>query len=100
MKACFIRKACTLNELKKFTGEGSEYVVERTIELEPVAYREFSNDLLEDREFLKENVKQMYVDGEKVWHCLLVKAKDGRDGILVETEGYDYARYAAYCATC
>lgn len=100
MKACFIRKACNLDELKKITGRGSEYVIEKTIELEPAVYSVFSNDLLEDQEFLEDNIIEMYVDGEDVWHCLLVKAKGGHDGILVESEGYGYARYAAYCATC
>lgn len=103
MKACFMRKAYTLDELKEITDEGSEYVIAKTIELEPAAYREFSNDLLEDREFIEENIMKMYreyVAGEDIWHCLLIKAKGGHDGILVESEGYGYARYAAYCATC
>lgn len=100
MKACFIRKACTLNELKEITGEGSEYVIEKTIELEPAAYKEFSGDLLEKRKFIKENISLMYVDREDVWHCVLVKARGGRDGILVQAEGSSYARYAAYCAAC
>jgi hypothetical protein len=55
---------------------------------------------LEDREFIEDNISEMYLDTENVRHCLLVKAKGGRDGILVEAEGYSYARYAAYCAAC
>ena len=100
MKACFIRKARTLTELKETTDKGSEYVIEKTIELEPAAYREFSNYLLEDREFIEDNIREMYLDAENVRHCLLVKAKGRQDGILVEAEGYSYARYAAYCAAC
>jgi hypothetical protein len=29
-------------------------------------------------------------------HCLLVTGESREDGILVESEGYDYARYAAH----
>ena len=33
---------------------------------------------------------------EKGIHCLLVLGEGGRDGILVDSEGYDYCRLAAY----
>lgn len=39
----------------------------------------------------------MYMDGRtKQYHCLLVTGEGHRDGVLVEAEGYSYARYAAY----
>lgn len=31
-----------------------------------------------------------------MYHCLLVTGEGRRDGVLVEAEGYDYARYASY----
>jgi hypothetical protein len=30
---------------------------------------------------------------EGVWHCILVKSKTSDIGLLIESEGYDYARY-------
>jgi hypothetical protein len=34
----------------------------------------------------------MYME-EGVWHCILVKGKTSDIGLLIESEGYDYARY-------
>jgi len=38
----------------------------------------------------------MRIDKNGVRHCILVKVSGENDGILVESEGYEYARYAAY----
>ena len=38
----------------------------------------------------------MYVDEDGVWHAILVTAKEVDYGIVVQSEGYDYARYAAF----
>ncbi len=35
-------------------------------------------------------------DPRGVAHCLLVSARNRGDGILVDCQGYNYARYAAY----
>lgn len=97
MKAHFVRKACTIKDLKSYGDErGSQYVVEEVVELGALEYESFADDLLEDYKFIAKHVDKMFMDGDKVWHCVLVKAKDAKDGILVESEGYDYARYAAY----
>lgn len=37
---------------------------------------------------------------ELCWHCLLVKGENSKDGILVDMEGYHYARYAAFVPDC
>ena len=37
----------------------------------------------------------MYQEGDVV-HCILVKGQNASDGILVNSEGSGYARYAAY----
>jgi hypothetical protein len=38
----------------------------------------------------------MYIDTNGVYHCIYVKGEGAKDGILIESEGYSYARYAAY----
>lgn len=45
---------------------------------------------------IKENVALMYCDENEVFHCMFVTSKASYFGILVDSEGYDYARYAAY----
>jgi hypothetical protein len=71
-------------------------VIEKVIELEQDEYDDFAANLMDYCDFIEENRDLMYVDTADVWHCILVKAKDTDDGILVESEGYDYARYAAF----
>jgi len=98
MRAHFARKVSNLNDLKGIIGrdKGSAYVIEETVELEHAEYEHFTEHLLHDFDFISQRIDKMWVDSDKVWHCLLVKAKGAKDGILVESEGYDYARYAAY----
>lgn len=49
-----------------------------------------------NQDFLKENLETMYQDGNGAYHCLLVTGTGRADGLLVESEGFCYARYAAY----
>ena len=56
---------------------------------------------MQDQVFLFENGDRMWFDpSEACWHCLLVKGEHSREGILVEAEGYSYARYAAHVPDC
>jgi len=102
-KAFFTRKAVGLEELKNRTGQErdkSYFVVEAVIELSEDNFRVFADNLLLDFDFIKDNIEKMYIDGDRIWHCLLVKALGSKDGILIEAEGYGYARYSAYCPNC
>ncbi len=99
IKIQFARKPVNLQELKMLTvleRDKVDCIVEKIIELEPYEYEDFSNNLLSDYKFIEETMNFQCVDTQKRWHCILVKARDVTDGILVESEGYHYARYAAY----
>jgi len=102
-KAVFTRKSIDIEEVRERAGREEpkcEYVIEKVIELPENDYLAFANDLLKDSAVIKANNGLMFVDADGVWHCILVKAKGGSDGILVESEGYDYARYTAYLPDC
>ncbi|HHV13022.1 MAG TPA: hypothetical protein GXX75_22370 [Clostridiales bacterium] len=71
-------------------------VIEKIIELASQEYDAFSKNMLDDYDFIKDNIDLMYCDGEGVYHCLLVVGQDRRDGILVESEGSSYARYSSF----
>ena len=86
------RKVETIAELMPKT----EAYVEMTILLDKDDFDEFASDLLEDRDYIKDNVDKMYVDNNDVEHCILVTYDGSEDGILVQSEGYHYARYSAY----
>ncbi len=92
MKANMIRKATSIKELEP----KNEIVVEKCIILSKYDFEVFSNNLLDDYDFIKENIQDMYIDVSGVWHCLLVSYKGSNKAILVESEGYTYARYSAY----
>lgn len=59
-------------------------------------FENFLRNPLEDLPCVVENKDAMHVDERGVYHCLLVTGEGRREGVLVEAEGYDYARYASY----
>lgn len=74
--------------------------IETLVILEHEDFENFRNNLLSDHDFIKENIDSMHVDSEGTMHCLLVLDEDSPngtpDGILVESEGANYARYSSY----
>ena len=55
------------------------------------------NELLRDVSFISRNVTDMRFDGKtETFLCLLVTCRDANTGLLVESEGFGYARYAAF----
>ena len=91
MKTNFIRKA-TFEELLPQDA----FVIEKTVVIDPTIFECFIHFPLNDYDFIKENVDLMYCDKDEVFHCILVTSESHDFGILVESEGYHYARYAAY----
>jgi len=87
-KAIFERKTVDLQH--------RDCVIEKIIKLNSREYDTFSKNMLADYDFIKDNIYLMYVDQEGTYHCLLVVGEDRPDGILVESEGSSYARYAAF----
>ena len=71
-------------------------VVEKVVQLPGVEFDAFSRDLMAYRDFIKDNRDLMYSDGDGTQHCLLVTGEGRADGIFVQAEGYDYARYAGH----
>lgn len=104
MKATMIRKASSAKDWldcvarMEYNGETVkkvEVTVEKTITLKKDEFQKFVDNLLYDSEIVKENVDLMRVDKNGVWHCIKVTSRGLPYSILVESEGYDYARYTA-----
>ncbi len=70
--------------------------VEKIIRLAEKDFENFLRSPMDYQEFIKENTDLMHVDESGVYHCLLVTGEGHRDGVMVEAEGYGYARYASY----
>ena len=73
-----------------------EFVVEKVIVLEDDEFNNYLDDLLADKKFIEDNLDLMYVDDEDKWHAILVTSNSVDYGILIQSEGYSYARYSAY----
>ena len=84
-------------ELKcKQTGcEADPCAVDKVIELPSPRFRLFSRALLADYDFIAENKNAIRHD-EDARHCLLILDAEGKDGFLVDPQGYNYARYSAF----
>lgn len=90
-KASFIRKPHRANIEPQDT-----YKIVRTINLQKHEFEFFMNNLLRDTDFIEEHSREMYRDENNVWHVLFVTSDAVDYGVLVNSEGYSYARYAAY----
>ena len=80
---------------KEVSYEPSECEIEKVIHLSDSEFARFQQMLLDNYDFLRENADLMRVE-DGVTHCLLVVGESFEDGILVNSEGSDYARYSAY----
>ncbi|MDI6877937.1 MAG: DUF6329 domain-containing protein [Desulfitobacteriaceae bacterium] len=71
-------------------------VIEKIVELPEAEYKYFKSAPLRDMPLIAENTDLMYRDENGVFHCLLVLGEGTSDGILIESEGYNYARYSSF----
>lgn len=71
-------------------------MIEKVIELPPQEYASFCCRLDDDYTFIHELCDRLCEDAQGVDHALLVLCEGKDDGILVKSEGYDYARYHSY----
>lgn len=104
MKVYLVKKAASVKDweeskkcIEVYSGAKAkrEVVIEKTINLTPAEFAAFCDDLLEEKDFIKENRDLMKVDENGVWHCIKVTARGSKVSVLVDCEGYDYARYTA-----
>ena len=98
MKARMFRKALNVNDWQEqvtnYNTRESDVVIEKIVVLNSDEFNFFCANFMSDQEYITKNVDLMYLcDGK--WHCILVKSCDSEIGVLVESEGYDYARYTA-----
>ena len=70
--------------------------IDKVIELPKEQFDYFQNNLLFYYSFLDENRDYMGFDEYGLRHCLLVLCENQDDGILVDAQGSNYARYSAH----
>ncbi len=97
MKGYFARKPETMEDLERARGWGDaqEIQVVAEVTLSKKEYDKFQENLMEDYEFISQHTRKTGVkDGQFL--CILIrKAGTKHTAIAVQSDGYDYARYAA-----
>lgn len=96
INGCFFYKANHAQELMEDkTAQPTRVEVVKVVQLSSQQFQHFSANLLRDMPFITAN-KGLTGYDKGVTRCLLVTTKTNRDGILVDCQGFDYARYSAY----
>ncbi len=70
-------------------------VVEKVVELHETAFKKLLEKPLEDQYFIKQYHDLMGVEGNQ-HHCILAIDSNSGDGLLIKSEGSNYARYSQY----
>ncbi len=86
--AIFFRKVSEL--------ETQPCVIETIQLMNQTEYDELSKGLLRDRSFIADKKEDMFTDTVGQTHCLLALNEESGDGILINSSGYDYARYISF----
>ena len=71
-------------------------VVEKTAAVPHAEFESLKRHPMQDNDLIAENADLMFCDVNNKYHCLLIYDEDQGDGLLVESEGAPYARYAQY----
>ena len=80
---------------KQVTPEAEACVVEKAVELSTVEFDRFCRSMLEKYPFIREAGASLHYD-DGMRHGFLVLGVGRNDGILVDPQGYNYARYSAF----
>ena len=77
----------------------SDAFVNKVVVLNDSSYNQFKTNMLKDQDFIEELNELIYTEDSRALHdVILVKGENSIDGILVNSEGYKYARYTSYVA--
>ena len=97
--ARFFRKPIHVRDLQDDTPiiKAAPFQVTKVEELTRQQFQYFCEHLLDDALFLTRDRDLMGYDTHTgAFRCVFVTCPERPDGILVDSEGYDYARYAAH----
>ena len=99
MKAPFVSKFPNVrlisNYLEKHKVKEREYIIERSILLGREDFIYLREHLLEDNKNIAQYKSDMYVDENGVWHVIMFCSITCDIMLLVNSRGFNYARYVA-----
>ena len=70
--------------------------VAEVVEISHEEFNELKSNPLQDYSFIAENKDKLEYENVSTVPCIMFLDRDGDDGVLVDPQGYDYARYSAY----
>lgn len=70
--------------------------VDVTVTLPHSDFEHFRRNMMQRQEFITKALSELPVTNDNTRHCIMVLDEEADDGILVDPQGYDYARYSAY----
>lgn len=93
----FISKPANIYLLKKFSKderyiEEETVAITKTISLQQQDWKNFINNFFKEQEFLKNTCS--FIEEKNVFTA--VRVTNGIINLIVQTSGYDYARYVAF----
>lgn len=71
-------------------------IIEKAVPVSHSKFKAIANAPLRDEPLIAQYSDVMYADSNGMCHCLLIYDKDFGDGIVINSEGSSYARYAQY----
>lgn len=78
-----------------YSVENKQCIVEEVVTISDIEFLEMASYPCRDNPHITLHKDSMYADKDAM-HCVLFIAEKQGDGFLVESEGYDYARYSQY----
>lgn len=70
--------------------------VEIAIEVSDKEYQDLLSDPFKSRDYIEDHLDEMYTNEDGLLHSILVYSPSNNDGILIESEGFNYPRYQSY----
>jgi hypothetical protein len=81
---------------KESSFETTPCIIEKAITLSDTEYDNFRGNMLKDYDFISDNKESMFVDTNGTTHCLLVLGENKDDGVLIDSQGFNYSRYSSF----
>ena len=96
--AHFVRFPNSIDDLRRpyLLDDRVSYSVARIVSLSRINYGNFINDLSVERRFLERHARRCRVGEDGRWHCLFVRHRRKRTGILVLPDRHGFVLWAAF----
>ena len=98
IKAPMVRKVSNekewQSEVHEWKIKDSNIIIEKTIEVDLHDYESIANNFFKYSMLIHDNLKHMWLDNDG-WHAIAITCSEKSSTILIESEGYDYARYTS-----